>query len=109
MTARVNPAIGLRDMCKTNGRTSLTCFAKRYGVSVESLTQSTGWESGDCVSPAGSLLLVDRLGRLLHVLAYFKSWKESIDSLPGEFTHSHSIDASHNIDHTFNMLHVYLA
>ena len=79
--------IGLKDKLDTTHGFTLNWFSKKYGISVKTMMETSGLPSGDSIPPHGSILIIDRLGRLLKIADYFKTWKENVDTLPG-FTKS---------------------
>ena len=52
-------------------------------MSVDTLISSSGLPSGDSVPPHGSLLIIDRLQRLVDIANYFKTWKQQVNNLHG--------------------------
>ena len=75
--------IGLRDKLDLRHGFTLNWFSKKYGVRVESLIQTSGLPSGDSIPPPDSVLIIDRLQRLVTCANYFKGWKHEVDALPG--------------------------
>ena len=74
--------IGLRDECNTNVGLTLRGFAKKYGVSLQYLKRVSGLPNADSRPKPGSLLLVDRLERLVSIGNWFRDWKHSVQSTP---------------------------
>ena len=71
--------IGLRDKCDTTQGFTLRYFSKKYGVSLKYLQHISGLTSPDSKPEPGSMLLIDRLQRLISVVDYFREWKQDID------------------------------
>ena len=54
-----------------------------FGVSVESLMESTGFTDPTQVPVRGSLLYVDRPQRLLQIAKWFRDWRDEVYSTRG--------------------------
>ena len=75
--------IGLRDKCVTDGKTTLRGFSKKIGVSLGYLKRISGLPDANSRPESGSLLLINRLERLLSIGQWFRDWKQSVQAMTG--------------------------